>query len=104
MVEQSTKQAADPTATDVRMMGGMKEGAGPMAMCPMAKACMGMTVKPPSGFLLMFPGALLVVVGVPLRISSTTCKAQRIAGAPIHRRAVNANTMIRTSEKRRFMI
>lgn len=57
MVEQSTKRAADN-----------KEGAGPMAMCPMAKMCMGMTAKPPSGFMLMLPGALLVVVGVVILI------------------------------------
>jgi uncharacterized membrane protein HdeD (DUF308 family) len=35
-----------------------------MAMCPMAKMCMGMTEKRPSGLLLMLPGVLLIVVGV----------------------------------------
>ena len=68
MVEESSNQAGDPTATSMRMMGGTKQGAGPMAMCPMAKMCMGMTAKPPSGFLLMLPGALLVVLGVLILI------------------------------------
>ena len=35
-----------------------------MAMCPMAKMCMGMMQKRPSGLLLMLPGILLVVLGV----------------------------------------
>jgi hypothetical protein len=35
-----------------------------MAMCPMAKMCMGLTEKRPSGLLLMLPGVLLIVVGV----------------------------------------
>lgn len=33
-------------------------------MCPMAKMCMGMTEKRPSGLLLMLPGVMLIVVGV----------------------------------------
>jgi hypothetical protein len=32
-------------------------------MCPMAKMCAGMMSKRPSGFLLMLPGVLLIVVG-----------------------------------------
>jgi len=34
-----------------------------MAMCPMAKMCMRMMEKRPSGVLLMLPGLLLIVVG-----------------------------------------
>ncbi|MFQ6022630.1 MAG: hypothetical protein ACE5NW_07910 [Acidiferrobacterales bacterium] len=82
MVEQSTKQAADPTVTDVRMMRRMKEGAGAMAMCPMANVCMGMTAKSPSGFLLMLPGALLVVVGVLILIEPKVL-GWLVAGASI---------------------
>ncbi|MDX1486983.1 MAG: hypothetical protein R3268_02200 [Acidiferrobacterales bacterium] len=36
----------------------------PMAMCPMAKMCIGMMGKRPSGLLLMLPGVVLIVVGV----------------------------------------
>jgi uncharacterized membrane protein HdeD (DUF308 family) len=36
----------------------------PMAMCPMAKACDRMMKKPPSRFVLMLPGALLILLGV----------------------------------------
>jgi hypothetical protein len=37
---------------------------GPMAMCPMAKMCMGMMEKRPSRFLLTLPGGLFIVLGV----------------------------------------
>jgi len=40
-----------------------KASQGPMAMCPMAKMCAGMMGKRPSGFLLLLPGVLLIVVG-----------------------------------------
>jgi uncharacterized membrane protein HdeD (DUF308 family) len=46
----------------------MQRGAAPhgnaIAMCPMAKMCARMMEKPRSGFLLMLPGALLIVLGV----------------------------------------
>ena len=36
----------------------------PMAMCPMAKMCGRMMEQPPSGTILMLPGALLIALGV----------------------------------------
>jgi hypothetical protein len=39
-------------------------GAGPMAMCPMAKMCRRMMEKPHSGSFLMLPGTLLIALGV----------------------------------------
>lgn len=48
------------------MMEKMKAGGDPMAMCPMAAMCKGMMAQKTAGFgfLLMIPGALLVVLGV----------------------------------------
>ena len=36
----------------------------PMAMCPMALMCRGMSDKPPSLTLTMIPGVLLIVIGI----------------------------------------
>ena len=58
MAQHTVKQAGEPTAPDTGPPGTA------MAMCPMAKMCMGITEKRPSGFLLMLPGVLLIVVGV----------------------------------------
>jgi hypothetical protein len=58
MTQHAVKQAEEPVAPET------KPPAGAMAMCPMAKMCMGMTEKRPSGLLLMLPGVLLIVVGV----------------------------------------
>lgn len=35
-----------------------------MTMCPMAEMCKGMMERPRSGFLLMLPGAVLIILGV----------------------------------------
>lgn len=37
---------------------------GPMAMCPMAEMCRGMTARLPSRLLLMLPGAVFVILGI----------------------------------------
>jgi len=37
---------------------------GPMEMCPMASMCRGMAGKPWSGYMLMLPGIVLVLVGI----------------------------------------
>lgn len=39
-----------------------------MEMCPMASMCKGMANKPVSGFLLMIPGIVLILVGVMIVI------------------------------------
>jgi len=52
------KQAADPRPPETQRSKGPM-----MAMCPMAKMCMRMMEKRPSGVLLMLPGLLLIVVG-----------------------------------------
>lgn len=57
MNQHAVKQAGEP-------MAEAKPPGSAMAMCPMAKMCMGMTAKRPSGFVLMLPGVLLIVVGV----------------------------------------
>ena len=36
----------------------------PLPTCPMRDACQGMMKKPPSGFALMLPGLLFIVLGV----------------------------------------
>ena len=41
----------------------MEESAA-MRMCPMAKTCKGMMEKPRSGFLLMLPGVVLIILGL----------------------------------------
>ena len=40
-------------------------------MCPMSAMCKGMMEKPGSRFLLMIPGAVLVIVGVLILIKPT---------------------------------
>ena len=39
-----------------------------MAMCPMASMCKGMMEKPPSGFLAMLAGAVLIVLGMLISV------------------------------------
>ena len=62
MTQHATKQAAEPMTTESKPLGA------PMAMCPMAKICMGMMEKRPSGLLLLLPGVVLIVVGVVIVI------------------------------------
>lgn len=57
MTQYAAKQAAEPGIPET------KPSKGAMVMCPMAKMCMGMMEKGPSGLLLMLPGVLLIVVG-----------------------------------------
>lgn len=57
MVENTTQEAAEPTAP---MIGSRPT---PKAVCPMAM-CKGMMESPPSGFLLLVPAAVLIIVGV----------------------------------------
>lgn len=57
MTQYAVKQAAGPKIPET------KPSKGAMAMCPMAKMCVGMMEKRPSGLLLMLPGILFVVVG-----------------------------------------
>ena len=35
-----------------------------MDMCPMASMCKGMSKKPGSGYMLMVPGLLLIMIGI----------------------------------------
>jgi hypothetical protein len=57
MVEETAPQAEWKTP-------GITPGQTPMAMCPMATMCKGMMEKPPSGFLVMLAGAVLIVLGL----------------------------------------
>jgi hypothetical protein len=43
-------------------------GTGPGAMCPMASMCSGILKKTPSRFLLMLPGAVLILLGAVILI------------------------------------
>ena len=36
----------------------------PMPMCPMAETCKGMMEKPSSGYMIIVPGIVLIVLGV----------------------------------------
>jgi len=58
MVQDTKQRAIRPEAS------GSRGQRGTMAMCPMAKMCKGMMEKPPSGLLLTFAGATVIVVGV----------------------------------------
>ncbi len=40
----------------------------PMPMCPMAATCKGMMEKPLSGFALIVPGIVLIILGVAVLI------------------------------------
>lgn len=57
MSEYTMKQGAEPAIPETR------PSKSPMAMCPMAKMCMGMMEKRSSGVLLMLPGVLLIGLG-----------------------------------------
>jgi hypothetical protein len=57
MVEDTTQQA------EVRAPGVMPRQT-PLAMCPMASMCKGMMENPPSGFLAVLPGTVLIVLGM----------------------------------------
>lgn len=37
-----------------------------MEMCPMASMCKGMAKKPGSGYMLMFPGLIFIIVGIAI--------------------------------------
>lgn len=65
MVEDTAQQGADPTGP------GIGPRPTPVAMCSMATMCKGLMEQPSSGFLLMLPGAVLVVVGVLTIIDPT---------------------------------
>jgi len=41
-------------------------------MCPMAKTCKGIMEKPFSGFMIVFPGIFLIVLGVVVLIEPRT--------------------------------
>jgi len=56
---------AESAMTETKLSGAT------MVMCPMAKMCMGMMGKRPSGVLLMLPGILLIVVGVLIVVQPT---------------------------------
>jgi uncharacterized membrane protein len=40
----------------------------PMPMCPMARTCKGMMEKPLSGFALIVPGIVLIILGIAVLI------------------------------------
>lgn len=61
----AVKHPAEPETPETKLSQGA------MAICPMAKMCMGMTEKGPSGVLLMLPGVLLILVGVLIVIEPT---------------------------------
>jgi hypothetical protein len=44
-------------------MEAVMEQMNPMPMCPMAETCKGMMEKPRSGFMLLMPGLVLIILG-----------------------------------------
>lgn len=42
-----------------------------LPMCPMAETCRGMMKKPPSGFALIIPGIVFIVIGVLIVVEPT---------------------------------
>jgi hypothetical protein len=67
MAEESTKAGEAEFVTCGQMMKGM-EGRSGASMCPMAGMFRDMTAKPSSGFLLMLPGLVLIVLGVLIAV------------------------------------
>jgi uncharacterized membrane protein HdeD (DUF308 family) len=49
-------------------MEAVMEQMNPMPMCPMAETCKGMMEKPRSGFMLLMPGLVLIILGVAVLI------------------------------------
>lgn len=49
----------------------IKSSESTMAMCPMGRMCMGMMKKPTSGWFLMLPGILLIILGVLIVVEPT---------------------------------
>ena len=57
MIEHATQQRTKAGGP------GTALGPNPMVMCPVGKMCEGMMKKPPSGYLAMIAGILLIIVG-----------------------------------------
>jgi len=68
MEEKSIKQGQESVGKSEQMVEGIKGGMDDKEMCPMSAMCKGMMEKPWSRFLLMIPGAVLVIVGVLILI------------------------------------
>lgn len=64
MAEAREERSKGPMAACVELMQGMGTGADPGAMCPMAAMFRGMMAKSRVAFILMIPGAALIVGGV----------------------------------------
>ncbi|MCK5427338.1 MAG: hypothetical protein KAJ34_06550 [Thermodesulfovibrionia bacterium] len=64
MKENSNSKTQEPMDKCKQMMGGE----GEKEMCPMATMCKGMMGKPGAGYLLMVPGAALILVGILILI------------------------------------
>lgn len=58
MTQDAVKHAAEPETPET------KPSQGAMGMCPMGRMCTGMMKKPSSGWFLMLPGILLILLGV----------------------------------------
>ena len=58
MIQNASKHGREFTASET------KSSESTMGMCPMGKMCMGMVRKPSSGWFLMLPGFLLIILGV----------------------------------------
>jgi len=58
VIQNASREAMQPTAPEA------KPSESTMAMCPMGRMCMGMMKKQSSGWFLMFPGILLIILGV----------------------------------------
>lgn len=64
MNESNATRNEDPVVGLEGETEGMRARDRPMPMCPMASMCKGLAEKPPSRFLPMIPGVVLILVGV----------------------------------------
>lgn len=68
MKENNTEKTQDAMEKCKEMMEEMMKGQAEKEMCPMATMCKGMMGKPRAGYLLMVPGAVLILGGILILI------------------------------------
>jgi hypothetical protein len=64
MDKNNANKTQDPMEKCKQMMEAMTGDASEKEMCPMASMCKGMMGKPGAGYLLMVPGAVLILGGI----------------------------------------
>ncbi len=68
MNDNTPNTTQDPRGQWKPMTEGMMRGESMTDMCPMASMCKGMKSRPGGGYLLMVPGAVLILGGILILI------------------------------------